>query len=135
MGASALGAVGCEYFCCVKCVRKCSVEVTRLGWKQPIKKAQNLTRVGIRDLEFRDFEESEIPRNLKFVTVTVLCRGHMVPARKRRGGGERARDRAFKTRFHTPNHAHNAPKTLRSKFGEIENSRSENFGEFWNSRF
>ena len=43
-----------------------------------------------------------------------------------------ARGRVFKTRFRASNHARDAPRSLRSKFGKIENFRFRNFGsEIW----
>ena len=65
-------------------------------------------------------EGSEISRNLKFLTVPVLCHDNDMHdiVRKR---GARARGLVFRTRFRTSNHARNASRSLRSKFGEIEN--------------
>ena len=90
----------------------------------------SLGKLKIRGLEIfvifgnRDFEESEIPRIQKLISLPF--------PRQRRAGKEawrvaRARGRVFRTRFHMPNHARVAPRPLRSKFGKIENLRFQNF--------
>ena len=88
----------------------------------------NFVSCGISEIlrisRFRDFEDSEISRNLKFLAVPVLCRDNVIRGSGARGA--RARGRVFRTRFRTSNHARNAPRSLRNKFGKIENLRFRN---------
>ena len=53
------------------------------------------------------------------------CDVSMVFMRTRRARGAGA---VFRTRFRTSLHARDAPRTLKSKFGEIENFRFRNLG-------
>ena len=71
---------------------------------------------------------------MEFLAVPVLYRDNVMHdiVRKR---GARGRGHVFRTRFRTSNHARNASRSLRSKFGEIGKLIFRNFGEFWNSRF
>ena len=90
----------------------------------------------IHDFGFTDFEDSYFSRNLNSLPFRAQPRQRDVGEEAVvHGRGERARGRAFRKRFQTSSHARNAPRTLRSKFRKIQNSRSRNFGDFWNSRF
>ena len=84
---------------------------------------------------FRDFEDSEISRNLKFLAVPVLCHDKVMQPRKGSWArGARARGRVFGMCFRTSSHARDAPRSLRDKFGKSENLRFRNFGtgsEIW----
>ena len=81
---------------------------------------------GFRD--FEDFEFRGIWNSLPFPcsAATTSCG---------RGSGARvarARGCEFRTRFRTSTHARGAPRSLRSKFGKIENFIFRNFGgEIW----
>ena len=75
-----------------------------------------------RILKFRDFDDFEIPRFLRYYIAVMNGEGAV----------REAHGRVFRTRFHTSNHAHDAPRSLRSKFGKIEIFRFRKFGsEIW----
>ena len=95
-------------------------------------------RVGVgflRILQFMNFVSFGIPRFAdfgilrisSFAEFEIPCRSRALP-RQRHAGEEavreaRARGRVFRTRFRSSSHARDAPRSLRSKFGKIENSR------------
>ena len=81
---------------------------------------------GFRD--FEDFEFRGICNSLAFpCSAAATSCGRGSGAR-----GARARGRVFRTRFRASSHARDAPRSLRSNFGKIENLRFRNFGsEIW----
>ena len=106
----------------MKCVWKDCVEVARpIHLKSDFGGIRNLAIFGI-----PSFEDSEVSQNFKF-----LCRSRALPRQRLAGKEARreARGRVFRTRLHTINHAHVAPRSLRSKFGKIGDFQISKFSQ------